>query len=443
MVISRTANRIIVIAIIILAAITAVIISLFVNFSSGSSQPAGNNYADRLQNETEDASDAQNIGVSGTENLIGLIGEDYARNSGITNEFIRWCSAERYIGEGGDFAGDMLSHVLSEGYSDNLWYSLTGNTLKALLADYDRANGGTARHIETDGSLNMVFAGGVDLSYDNPLSEHYFVQENGIASCIGGELLSIVKNADIFMLSAKYALTDNIPAARESGIFTAPADEACALSDMGADIVSISNKNAASGGEDALTDTVEALADEGITAIGMAGDKGTNPAPLYYTAGGMKIGIISCTFEADIFKDEDGISPVFSSDYDLEAAVRNAKSAADYLIVYVSRAEALTEAEQTAIEGLAQAGADLIVGENVNYLSGTSQSEGAYIFNSLSKFWCDMGTAPTAVLSLKLTLGADGKPSAAIEIIPCYQRWGTVSSVTGADAEAVMDIIEN
>ena len=126
-----------------------------------------------------------------------------------------------------------------------------------------------AKETAEPGKTRIVFAG--DILFDS----HYAIMASllkrgqGIEGGISADLLSIMRDADIFMVNNEFPYTNRgTPTAGKKFTFRADPKYASWLFDMGADLVSLANNHAYDYGEVSLTDTLDTLESIGMPYVG-------------------------------------------------------------------------------------------------------------------------------------------------------------------------------
>ena len=126
-----------------------------------------------------------------------------------------------------------------------------------------------AKETAEPGKTRIVFAG--DILFDS----HYAIMASllkrgqGIEGGISADLLSIMRDADIFMVNNEFPYTNRgMPTAGKKFTFRADPKYASWLFDMGADLVSLANNHAYDYGEVSLTDTLDTLESIGMPYVG-------------------------------------------------------------------------------------------------------------------------------------------------------------------------------
>lgn len=324
---------------------------------------------------------------------------------------------------------------LSEDIDRQLYYA-TGKSLHVLwdtslgyLEDEDTA----AEHFiylkDTEGTAaDMAFAGDICLTEDGYVIDHYDALGGDIGLCLSEKIIDRLNEADISMINHEYPVsTRGMALEGKYYTFRASPEREIILQQLGIDIVSLANNHIYDFGADAFYDTLEALKQAEIPYVGAGADIDEAVRPVYFVAGGVKIGFVSANrSEKYIFTPEAGeSSPGVVRMYDTEMMnniIKEACEQCDYLIAYVhwgTEDSKYYEAYQTAIaQEFFDSGADAIIGSHPHVLQGIGYVDGKPVIYSLGDFWFNGETKYTAIVNLKVTI--DGLTE--LSVLPCIQK---------------------
>lgn len=265
-----------------------------------------------------------------------------------------------------------------------------------------------AKETAEPGKTRIVFAG--DILFDS----HYAIMASllkrgqGIEGGISADLLSIMRDADIFMVNNEFPYTNRgTPTAGKKFTFRADPKYASWLFDMGADLVSLANNHAYDYGEVSLTDTLDTLESIGMPYVGAGRNLEEAVRPVSFIANGKKFTFISATqierLNPPDTKGATETSPGVFRCLDITKlleVIGEARADSDYVIVYIHWGTEGTDkldhwqTEQAA--QIAAAGVDLIIGDHPHVLQPIGYvgevpvvySLGNYLFNSKSLDTC-------------------------------------------------------
>lgn len=265
-----------------------------------------------------------------------------------------------------------------------------------------------AKETAEPGKTRIVFAG--DILFDS----HYAIMASllkrgqGIEGGISADLLSIMRDADIFMVNNEFPYTNRgTPTAGKKFTFRADPKYASWLFDMGADLVSLANNHAYDYGEVSLTDTLDTLESIGMPYVGAGRNLEEAVRPVSFIANGKKFTFISATqierLNPPDTKGATETSPGVFRCLDITKlleVIGEARADSDYVIVYIHWGTEGTDkldhwqTEQAA--QIAAADVDLIIGDHPHVLQPIGYvgevpvvySLGNYLFNSKSLDTC-------------------------------------------------------
>ncbi|MCH5249147.1 MAG: CapA family protein [Lachnospiraceae bacterium] len=279
-----------------------------------------------------------------------------------------------------------------------------------------------------DDVVDLVFAGDICLTEDGYVIDHYDALGGNIDLCLSEEIIDRLNEADISMINHEYPVSTRGEALEgKYYTFRASPERESILQQMGIDIVSLANNHIYDFGTDAFYDTLTALEQAEIPYVGAGADIEEASQPVYFVAGGMKIGFVSANrSEKFIFTPEAGeSSPGVVRMYDTEMMnniIKEAREQCDYLIAYVhwgTEDSKYYEEYQTDIaQEFFASGADAIIGSHPHVLQGIGYVGGKPVVYSLGDFWFNGETKYTTIVNLEVTI--DGL--AELSVLPCIQE---------------------
>lgn len=318
-------------------------------------------------------------------------------------------------------------------------------------AEYMTENNIYAKEAGDEDKITITFAG--DILFDPNYSVMATLIQNGgdINNAMGADLLSEMRNADIMMLNNEFPYSDRgEPTEGKKFTFRAEPSSVSYLDDMGVDLVSLANNHAYDYGETAFLDTLSTLREAGIPYVGAGVDEEEAVKPVYYIINNVKIAFLSATqierLDNPDTKGASGDTPgVFRcwNGERLLQEVREAKEQSDFVIVYVHwGTENIMEtdwAQDKQAPELAEAGADLIIGDHPHILQKIDVINDTPVIYSLGNFWFSSKTLDTGMV--KVTLTEDGLES--FQFIPCLQSGCKTSLLYGEEKERVLSVMRN
>lgn len=317
-----------------------------------------------------------------------------------------------------------------------------------LLADTElcRQQNIYAKETASPEEITLVFAG--DILFDDHYAVMAKMQQRGgkIEDAFSEEILEVTRGADIFMVNNEFPYTSRgTPTPEKKFTFRAKPEYASYLTDMGADLVSLANNHAYDYGEISLTDSIDTLNGIGIPFVGAGRNLEEAVKPVYFIANDKKIAFISATqierTDNPDTKEATETSPGVFRCWDVERlleVVRNAKQVSDYVVVYIHWGTESTEeidwAQKEQAPKIAEAGADLIIGDHPHVLQPIDYSGETPVFYSLGNYFFNSKAQDTCLV--KATLDENGLKS--LQFIPGRQEDCYVTMLHGAEKERVL-----
>lgn len=313
--------------------------------------------------------------------------------------------------------------------------------------DYMAANNIYAKDAISPDEVTITFAG--DILFDDNYAVMARVAQNGgdITYGIDSELIREMQSADIMMLNNEFPYSDRgEPLEDKQFTFRAKPSTVAYLNELGVDIVSLANNHAYDYGETAFLDTMTTLEDAGVIYVGAGHNLQEARRPVCYIMNNIKIAIVSAT-QIERLDNPDtkgatdstaGVFRCWNGDKLLET-VREAAENNDFVIVYLhwgtENVTTLDWAQEKQAAEVAEAGADLIIGDHPHCLQQISIVKGVPVVYSLGNFWFNSKTLDTGMV--KVTLSEDGMKS--LRFIPCRQSGSRTVLLQGEEKEGLLD----
>lgn len=322
-----------------------------------------------------------------------------------------------------------------------------------ILADPERmaAENIYTKQAASSEEVTLAFAG--DILFDDHYAIMAKMQQRGgrIEDGISEELLAEMRAADIFMVNNEFPYTDRgTPTPGKTFTFRAKTKYAPLLHDMGADVVALANNHAYDYGEVSLTDTVDTLKSIGMPYAGAGYNLEEAMRPVYFIINDMKIGIISAT-QIERLDNPDtkgatenspGVFRCWNPDKLLQW-IPEVKKNCDFLIVYMHwGTESVAEidwAQKEQAPLIAEAGADLIIGDHPHCLQKIEYIGDVPVVYSLGNFLFNSKTQDTCLV--KATINENGIQR--LQFVPALQKDCTVSMLQGSEKERVLEYMRN
>lgn len=317
--------------------------------------------------------------------------------------------------------------------------------------DYMVENNIYAKDAVSPEQVTITFAG--DILFDENYAVMAGVVQSGgdIASGISPDLIREMKSADVMMLNNEFPYSDRgEPLEDKQFTFRAKTSAVTYLNDLGVDIVSLANNHAYDYGENAFLDTMATLEDAGVVYVGAGRNLNEARRPVYYIINNVKIAIVSAT-QIERLDNPDtkgatdsspGVFRCWNGDNLLET-VRDAKENSDFVIAYLhwgtENVEDIDWAQEKQAAEVAEAGADIIIGDHPHCLQQISVVKGVPVIYSLGNFWFNSKPLDTGMV--KVILDENGLRS--YQFIPCRQSGSKTTLVQGEEKKRVLDYMRS
>lgn len=266
--------------------------------------------------------------------------------------------------------------------------------------------------------------------------------ENGVSQ----DLLTRLQNVDILIANNEFPYTNRgTPTEGKTYTFRADTDTVAYLHDMGVDVAVLANNHIYDFGEIGLLDTLDVLSNAGIPGVGAGRNIEEASAPLYFIVNDMKIAIVAATqIERLDNPDTRGATEESAGVFrcwnpeKLYEVVSQAKENSDFVIVFIHwGTENQTEPDWAQLDQapkLAQAGADLIIGDHSHCLQGIAYFDDTPVIYSLGNFWFNSKTLDTCMVQVSI----DQEGLRSFQFVPAIQSDCRVSLAYGEEKKRIL-----
>ena len=304
---------------------------------------------------------------------------------------------------------------------------------------------------ETDPEVTMVFGG--DICFHDEYSNMYqlFARGGDISGCFSPDLFSVMQEADVFMVNNEFTYTTRgEPTPDKAYTLRSRPENVQLLKDIGVDIVSLANNHTYDYGEISMLDTLDTLQNASVLYAGAGRNLEEASAPVYVEHDGMTIAFVAATqierLDNPDTKGATASSPGVFRCWDVEPLLQTVKVASqnsDFVVVYIHWGTESTDvtdwAQTSQAPRIAQAGADLIVGDHPHVLQGIDVVEGAPVVYSVGNLWFNSKAMDSCLI--QVTAGRDGIRK--LRYIPARQENATTSMLTGSEKTRVISYIQS
>ena len=318
-------------------------------------------------------------------------------------------------------------------------------------ADYCLEKRIYSKETASDEEVVLAFAGDVSFAEGYANMGALSKRGNDITECFDEFILKEMRDADIFMINNEFTYTNRgTPTSGKTYTFRTDPENVKLLHDMGVDIVSIANNHTYDYGEISLLDTLTTLEGAAMPYVGAGKNKAEAIKPVYFVANDIKIAYISATQieqgdNPDTVGAGENTAGVFRcwNDDTIYDVIREAKKQSDFVLVYVHWGQEMQEtlhwAQPDQAKKMAEAGADLIVGDHPHCLQEIAYIDEVPIVYSLGNFWFNSKTQDTGIL--KVTLNQTGIKN--IQFVPARQENCYTRLLSGHEAQELYAYINS
>lgn len=295
-----------------------------------------------------------------------------------------------------------------------------------------------------DGAV-LLFAG--DILFDDGYTVMGALRERGgIKACFSAETLREMEDADIFMLNNEFTYTDRgEPTPEKTFTFRSKPENAAMLHELGVDIVSLANNHAYDYGEISLLDSLATLERIDMPYVGAGRNLAEASRTVYFHAGDQKIAYISGTqIERLTPPDTKGATEnapgVFRclTETEIFDKITEAKENSDFVVVYIhwgtEKTDELDWAQPGMAKSLAEAGADLIIGDHPHVLQPLANVNDTPVIYSVGNYWFNSSTLNTCLVKVTVK---DGEMQS-FQFLPARQSNCYTEILSGAEKDAVL-----
>lgn len=312
--------------------------------------------------------------------------------------------------------------------------------------EYRKANNILAWESSAQDTVTFGFVGDFLLDDEYAIMANLLRRGATIENGISEAMLAQMRDVDILVANNEFPFTDRgTPTEDKTFTFRADTNTVSYLEDMGVDVAVLANNHIYDFGEVGLLDTLDTLMNAGIPQVGAGRNLEEASAPLYFIVNDMKIAVVAAT-QIERLDNPDtkgatensaGVFRCWNPDK-LYQIVADAKEKSDFVIVYIHwGTENQAEQDWAQLEQapkIAEAGADLIIGDHPHCLQGIAYFGDTPVIYSMGNFWFNSKTLDTGMV--KVTIGQQGLES--FQFLPAIQSDCRTDLAYGTDKERIL-----
>lgn len=296
--------------------------------------------------------------------------------------------------------------------------------------------------------ITLTFGGDILFDPNYAIMASMLQRGGDITTSFDEGLMEIMTGSDVFMLNNEFPYSDRgQPLPEKQFTFRAKPEYVSKLSDIGVDIVGLANNHVNDHGMDAMTDTFDILENAGIPYVGAGRNISEASAPYYMDVEGVRIAFVAAT-QIERLSNPDtvaatettpGVFRCLNPDRFLES-IKEAKENADFVVAFVhwgTEGEDHTDwlqNEQAPL--LAQAGADLIIGDHPHVLQKIDIIDGVPCIYSLGNYLFNSSSLDTCLVTA--TIDTQTKTLKSFQFIPAFQSGCRTKKLDGSEKDRVI-----
>lgn len=357
-------------------------------------------------------------------------------------------------GEGDEGVPEIFGHVdfripseeIQQEPEEEIAESPSRYAAELLDEEYRRENNILVWESSAEDTVTFGFVGDFLLDDEYAIMANLLRRGATIENGISEPLLAQMRDVDILVANNEFPFTDRgTPTEDKTFTFRADTSTVSYLEDMGVDVAVLANNHIYDFGEVGLLDTLDTLRSAGIPQVGAGRNLKEASAPLYFIVNDMKIAVVAATQIERLdnpdtkgaTEDSAGVFRCWNPDK-LYEVVADAKENSDFVIVYIHwGTENQTDPDWAQLEQapkIAEAGADLIIGDHSHCLQGIAYFGDTPVIYSMGNFWFNSKTLDTGMV--KVTIDQQGLES--FQFLPAIQSDCRTALAYGIDKERIL-----
>ena len=312
--------------------------------------------------------------------------------------------------------------------------------------DYLKENNIYLKDGAKDDVVTLGFIG--DILFDDEYSVMSSLKLRGgeLSESITQDTLDRMNAVDVMVVNNEFPYTERgTRTANKQFTFRADYDTAFYLNDMGADVAIVANNHIYDFGEEGLLDTLDTLNNVGVHPVGAGRNLKEAVQPVYYIINDIKVAVVSASqIERLDYPDtpgateeNPGVFRCWNNDL-IYTAIHVAKQNADFVVACIhwgTEKDEVPDCWQTQMAPkLAEAGADLIIGDHTHRLQGIYYYGDTPCIYSLGNFWFNGANIDTCMV--EATIDKNGLKS--FQFIPAKQSNYSTSLVYGDEKDRII-----
>ncbi len=317
--------------------------------------------------------------------------------------------------------------------------------------EYLQANNIFVKDGYSSDTVTLGFCGDILFDDEYACMSALKLRGGNLLNCMSEVTIDAMNSVDVMVVNNEFPFTSRGNRQEEKMYtFRADPDTAEYLQIMGADVAILANNHVYDFGEQGLLDTLDTLNEYGIKPLGAGRNIEEASRPVYYIINDIKVAIIAATQIERLEppntigarEDKAGVFRCWNSKL-IYSVVEEAKKNADFVIVCVhwgTEKEEMPDTWQLEMAPkLAEAGADLIIGDHPHRLQGFYYYGNTPCIYSLGNYWFNGYKLDTCLVTVEFNKA--GMKS--LKFLPAIQENMKTNLVGGSEYERIINYMNS
>lgn len=351
---------------------------------------------------------------------------------------------------------EAIPETLTEGSDHDV---MEGGTSEAVsrydelrnMPDYLAENNIYFKDAINEDEVSLGFVG--DILFDDEYAVMAALIQRGdnLTASISEDTLEAMNSVDLMVVNNEFPFTEGgVRNPEKQYTFRADYYTADYLTQMGADAAIVANNHVMDFGEEGLLDTLRTLDEKKIKPLGAGRNLSEAITPTYFIINDIKIALIAATdIERLDYPDtkaatetSPGVFRTWNNNDQLCSVISEAKANSDFVIVCIhwgtEKEEVPDYYQKLLAPKIAEAGADVIIGDHPHRLQGIYYYGNTPCIYSLGNFWFNGFALDTGMVELKLD--KDGLKS--FRFLPAKQENYSTKLVYDSEKTRILDYMK-
>ena len=351
---------------------------------------------------------------------------------------------------------EAIPETLTEGSDHDVIEGVTSEAVSRYdelrnMPDYLAENNIYFKDAINEDEVSLGFVG--DILFDDEYAVMAALIQRGdnLTASISEDTLEAMNSVDLMVVNNEFPFTEGgVRNPEKQYTFRADYYTADYLTQMGADAAIVANNHVMDFGEEGLLDTLRTLDEKKIKPLGAGRNLSEAITPTYFIINDIKIALIAATdIERLDYPDtkaatetSPGVFRTWNNNDQLCSVISEAKANSDFVIVCIhwgtEKEEVPDYYQKLLAPKIAEAGADVIIGDHPHRLQGIYYYGNTPCIYSLGNFWFNGFALDTGMVELKLD--KDGLKS--FRFLPAKQENYSTKLVYDSEKTRILDYMK-